>query len=131
MHSCIGISISIKKQHFFRFLGMCHMCARSFLCFRRALSSSEGSELMFVHFQVKGFDQIRPTTFPTVVFICSAATAYIDSELRFEKKLIFDENPQIFTGNEGSEYVPDFDARGTQLALFFKLNPKMHFWNIL
>ena len=38
------------------------------------------------------------------------------------KKLIFNENSQIFTGNEGSEYASDFDARGTKLALFFELN---------
>ncbi len=87
MDSCIGISISIKKQHFFRFLGMCHMCAGSFWRFRRALSSSDGSEFMFVHFQVKGFGLIRRTNFPAVVFlIWDAATAYMDSELRFQKK---------------------------------------------
>ena len=85
MDSCIGISISIRKQHFFRFLGMCHMCTGSFWRFRRALSSSEGSEFMFVHFQVKGFGLIRRTNFPAEVFIWGAATAYMDSELRFQK----------------------------------------------
>ena len=36
--------------------------------FRRAMNSSEGSELMFVHFSVKVFDLICPTGVPVVVF---------------------------------------------------------------
>ena len=78
MDSCIGISISIKKQHFFRFLGMCHMCAGSFWRFRRALSSSEGSEFMFVHFQVKWFGLIRRTNSPAEVFIWGACSRFFN-----------------------------------------------------
>ena len=52
---------------------------------RRALSSLKDSENTYAHFRVKGFDPIRRSDVPTVVFIWTALIAYMDFGKFFEK----------------------------------------------
>ena len=61
------------------------MSAGSFSRSRRALSSLQGSENTYAHFRVKGFDPIRRSDVPAVVFIWTALIVYMDFGEFFEK----------------------------------------------
>ena len=61
------------------------MSAGSFSRSRRALSSLQGSENTCPHFRVKGFDPIRGSDVPAVVFIWSAQNAHMGFGEFFEK----------------------------------------------
>ena len=61
------------------------MSAGPFSRSSRALSSLDGSEYIFVYFQVKWFDPIRRSDVPAVVFIWTALIVYMDFGEFFEK----------------------------------------------